>query len=154
MCSVLYTVLGLVLKGQFHEIFDFRFFSHQSISPKPPSIPLGLFLNFFENSRRYSKLKVHHRCCDTSGKWKKSLPESFNYFVWTSLGSRITYRSIFSFKFTVRCKRSDIVTIICHRCHSHRWQAASVMETGGSFRSVLLTQAVPVVKFAHKRCRW
>jgi hypothetical protein len=49
------------LKGQCHEIFDFRFF-RESVSPKPLSIPLGLFRIFFENSRRYSQLKVHHRC--------------------------------------------------------------------------------------------
>ncbi len=56
------------LKGQCHEIFDFRF---------PPSLWLyhkGRF-DFFENLRRYSQLKVHHRCrwLDTGGKWKKSL---------------------------------------------------------------------------------
>jgi len=49
------------LKGQCHEIFDFWFF-HESVTPKPLSIPLGPFRFFFENSRRYSQLKVHHRC--------------------------------------------------------------------------------------------
>jgi hypothetical protein len=33
------------LKGQCHEIFDFRFF-HESVSPKPLSLPLGPFQIF------------------------------------------------------------------------------------------------------------
>ncbi len=33
------------LKGVWHEIFDFRFF-HESVSPRPQSIPLGPFWIF------------------------------------------------------------------------------------------------------------
>ncbi len=45
--SSLFTVYNFVnakesLKGQCHEIFDFRFF-HESVSPNPLSIPLGPF---------------------------------------------------------------------------------------------------------------
>ncbi len=53
-------------KGQCHEIFDFWFF-HESVSSKPPSIPIRpeypirTVSNFFENLRRYSQVKVHHR---------------------------------------------------------------------------------------------
>ncbi len=35
------------LKGFWHEIFDFRFF-HESVSPRPPSIPLGPFWIFLK----------------------------------------------------------------------------------------------------------
>ncbi len=49
------------LKGQCHEIFCFWFF-YVSVFPQPQSIPLGPFRIFFENSRRYSQVKVHHRC--------------------------------------------------------------------------------------------
>jgi hypothetical protein len=47
------------LKGQCHEIFEFRFLP-ESVSPQPQSIPLGVRtdLIFFENSRRYSQLKL------------------------------------------------------------------------------------------------
>ncbi len=48
------------LKGQCHKIFCLWFF-YESVSPKPLSIPLGPFQIFFENSRRYSQLKVDHR---------------------------------------------------------------------------------------------
>jgi hypothetical protein len=33
------------LKGVWHDIFDFSFF-HESVSPRPPSIPLGLLWIF------------------------------------------------------------------------------------------------------------
>ncbi len=40
---------------------DFRFqFFHESVSPKPLSIPLDRF-KFFKNLRKYSQLKVHQR---------------------------------------------------------------------------------------------
>jgi hypothetical protein len=48
--------------------------------------------------------------------------KSFNYFVWTPLGSRLTYKYIFAFKFTFRSQQPDNVLIICHRCGKHRWQ--------------------------------
>ncbi len=48
------------LKGQCHEIFCFWFFSWISFPPAP-EYPIRTVSNFFENSRRYSQLKVHHR---------------------------------------------------------------------------------------------
>ncbi len=35
-----------LLKGVWHEIFDLSFFFHESVSPRPPSIPLGPFWIF------------------------------------------------------------------------------------------------------------
>ena len=49
------------LKGQCHEIFCFRFFSWITF-PQAPDNNLRIISNFFENSRRYSQVKVHHRC--------------------------------------------------------------------------------------------
>ncbi len=51
----------LSLKGQYHEIFCFRFFSW-IILPQAPDNNIRIISNFFENSRRYSQVKVHHRC--------------------------------------------------------------------------------------------
>ncbi len=48
------------LKGQCHEIFCFSFFSWISFPPAP-EYPIRTVSNFFENSRRYSQVKVHHR---------------------------------------------------------------------------------------------
>jgi hypothetical protein len=57
----------ICLKGQCHEIFDFRFF-YESVSPRPLSIPLGPF-------RIFSKIRGDIRKCrcttgtnDTGGK--------------------------------------------------------------------------------------
>ncbi len=49
------------LKGQWHEIFDFWFFSWISF-PQAPEYTIRAVSNFFENSRRYSQFNVHYRC--------------------------------------------------------------------------------------------
>ncbi len=48
-------------KGQCHEIFPFWFFSSISFPPAP-EYPIRTVSKFFENSRRYSQLKVDYRC--------------------------------------------------------------------------------------------
>ncbi len=48
------------LKGQCHEIFCFWFFSWMSFL-LGPEYTIGAVSNFFENSRRYSQLKVDHQ---------------------------------------------------------------------------------------------
>jgi hypothetical protein len=41
--------------------------------PQAPDYTIRAVSTFFENSRRYSQLKVHHTgVADTGGKWKKS----------------------------------------------------------------------------------
>ena len=62
------------LKGQCHEIFDFWFF-HESVSPKPLSVPLGWF-------RIFSKIRG-----DIGSSRFATGHKSFNYLVWTPLGS-------------------------------------------------------------------
>ncbi len=49
------------LKGQCHEFFCFWFFSWISF-PQASDYTIRAVSNFFENSRRYSQLKVCHRC--------------------------------------------------------------------------------------------
>ncbi len=56
---------------------DFRL-AHSSVSPK------------LENSRRYSRLKVHHRC--QQHRWQMETifkQKNFNNFFWAPLGSRV-----------------------------------------------------------------
>ena len=48
------------LKGQCHEIFDFWFFSSISF-PQAYEYTSTAISNFFENSRIYLRLKVHHQ---------------------------------------------------------------------------------------------
>ncbi len=95
---------------------DFRFLVF-FMDQFPRSPWVVAVLNIFENSRRYSQLKVHHRC-----RWHR----------WQM---KKTYRYIFAFKFTLMSQQPDIVTIICQRCHCYRWQIAAgivdTSETGG-----------------------
>ncbi len=114
----------LNLKGQSHEIFDFLFFSWISF-PQAPEYTIRVVSNFFENSRRYSQLKVCYRC--RWMKWKKSsiikvLIIQFGHLCEVYL----TYRSNFAFKFTLRSQQPDIVPIIFHRCCWYRWQLPPV----------------------------
>jgi hypothetical protein len=115
----LFTVLLLTvvyLKGQCHEIFCFWFFSWISF-PQASDYTIRVVSNFFENSRRYSQLKVCHRCQRHRWQMEKTFKQkNFNNFIWTPLGSRVNiYISIFAFKFTLRFLQPDIVAIICHR---------------------------------------
>ncbi len=50
----------LPLKGQCRKIFCFWCFSWVSFPPAP-EYPIRTVSNFFENSRRHSQVKVHHR---------------------------------------------------------------------------------------------
>jgi|LakMenEpi03Aug12_release.lakeMendotaPanAssembly.Ray.scaffolds.fasta_scaffold471972_1 hypothetical protein len=61
----------LVLKGQCHEIFDFRFF-HETFFSQAPEYPIRCFSNFFENSRKYLSSTCTTSVTDTGDKWKKS----------------------------------------------------------------------------------
>ncbi len=71
------------LKGQCHETFDFWFFSSISF-PQAYEYTSMAISNFFENSRRYSRLKVHHRCQRHRWQMGKIFKQkNFNHFVWT-----------------------------------------------------------------------
>jgi hypothetical protein len=77
------------LKGQCQEIFDFWFFSWFSF-PQAPEYTIRAISNFFENSRRSSRLNVHHRCHWHRWQMEKIFNQkNFNNFVWTPLGSRV-----------------------------------------------------------------
>ncbi len=74
------------LKGQCHEIFDFWFFSWISF-PQKYEYTFPAILNC---SRRYSRLKVHHRCQRHRWQMEKIFKQkNFNNLVWAPLGSRV-----------------------------------------------------------------
>ncbi len=77
------------LQGQCHEIFDYWFFSWISF-PQASEYTITAISNFFENSQRYSRLKVHHRCQRHRWQMAKIFKlKNFNNFVWAPLGSRV-----------------------------------------------------------------
>ena len=78
------------LKGQCH-FFASGFF-HESVSPKP-LYTIRAILNFFKNSRRYSQLKVHHRCRENRWQMEKIFNQkNFHYFFWHIWIVELAYR--------------------------------------------------------------
>ncbi len=126
------------LKGQCHEIFDFCFFSWISF-PQASEYTTTAISNFFENSQRYSRLKVHHRCQRHRWQIEKIFKQkNFNNFVWATLGSRFNIYINFClqvhFKVSaawycshylppaIRHRRRWHQRQICRRYCWHRWQ--------------------------------
>ncbi len=123
------------LKGQCHEIFCFWFFSWISF-PQASDYTIRVVSNFSENSRRYSQLKVCHRCQRHRWQMAKTFKQkNFNNFVWTPLGSRVNkYINVclqvhFKVSAAWYCCHylplppvSLIPVAICHRHRWHRWQ--------------------------------
>ncbi len=64
------------LKGQCHEIFASGFFHESPSPPQAPAIYIRIISNFFENSRRYSQVKVKFATGfnDTGGKFCHQFP--------------------------------------------------------------------------------
>ncbi len=87
-------LLVTLLKGQCHEIFDFRYFLWIS-SPKPLSIPLEPFQIFcFFGDIRSSRCTTG--VVDTGGKWKKSsITKVVIIFLGQILVVKLTYRQKF-----------------------------------------------------------
>ncbi len=69
-----------ILKGVWHEIFDFRFFSWLSV-PWAHEYSLGAVSNFFENSRRYSRMNVITGVNDTGDKLFTGVNDTGNKFI-------------------------------------------------------------------------
>ncbi len=98
LCSVDYSSISVSqshmhkmsdLKGQCHEIFCFWFFSSICFPPAP-ECPSRTVSNFFENSRRYSQLKVDHQCSWHRWQMRKIFnKKNFNNFIGTPLDSRV-----------------------------------------------------------------
>ncbi len=115
----------------------------------PPSLwllyTISAISNFFENSRRYSQLKVCHRCQRHRWQMEKTFKQkNFNNFVWPPLGSRVNIHINFCLliHFMVSAAWycchyfppvsttpvanlppvSLIPLAICHRRRWHQWQ--------------------------------
>ncbi len=101
-------------------------FFHESVSPKPLSIPLGPFQILSKICGDIRSIRCTTGVVDTGGKWKKSSIIKVLIMLFGHLWkAELTYRYIFAFKLTLRSQQPDIVPIICHWCHWHRWQICS-----------------------------
>ncbi len=135
------------LKGQCHEIFCFRFFSWITF-PQAPENNIRIVSNFFANSRRYSLVKVHHRCqrhrwqicrrCrwhrwqiaaginDTGGKFATGINDTGGEFATgiNDTGGKFCHQFPLCcwhrWQICHRCQRYQ--RQICRRCQRRRWQ--------------------------------
>ncbi len=116
------------VKGTVPRDFCFWFFSWISFPPAP-EYSIKTVSNFFENSRRYSQLKVCHRC--QRHRWQ--MEKIFNQkncknFIWSPLGSRgnIYINFCLQVHFHVSaawyCYNYLPPVAICHRRRWHRRQ--------------------------------
>ncbi len=113
--------LGPALKGQCHEIFCFRFFSWINF-PQAPDNNIRIISNFFENSRRYLQVKVHHRCqrhrwqiCHRYQRHRRQILPPVSLVLLTPVANLPPVS-------------------ICRRCQRRRWQIATgINDTGGKF---------------------
>ncbi len=115
----------LYLKGQCHEIFCFWFFSWISFPPAP-DYPMRTVSNFFENSRRYSQVKVHHRyqrhwwqICHRCQRHRRQIvpPISLVLLIPVANLPPVSTTLVAICHWYQRHRRQ-----ICHRCQWHRWQ--------------------------------
>ncbi len=97
------------LKGQCHEIFCVRFFSWITF-PHAPENNFRFISIFFENSRRYSQVKVHHLC-----QWHR-------WQNWCRYQRPVSTTPV-STTLVANChQHQQYRRQICHCCCWHRWQ--------------------------------
>ncbi len=130
-----------IVKGTMSRDFRILVCFHESVSPKPRSIPVGPFRFFSKICEVIRSSRCTTAVFDTGGKWKKSSIIKVLTILFGHLWEvELTYRYIFAFKFTLRSQQPGIVPIICHRCCWYRWQIASgVVDTGGILPPLSLT---------------
>ncbi len=129
-------------KGQCHEIFCFRFFSWITF-PQAPDNNIRIISNFFENSRRYSQVKVHHWCQRHRCQWHRwqiaaSINDTGGKFATgiNNAGGKFCHQFPLCcwhrWQICHRCQRYQ--RKICRRCQRRRWQIATgINDTGGKF---------------------
>jgi hypothetical protein len=109
-----------ILKGQCHEIVDFRFFSWISF-PQAPEYPVRAVSNFFENSRRYHSQKIRRRwtfllkCCKKiSARMKvgSSILACLYCKLWHGWKFRFIYEEVTNTKFFFLCKTKSIHSLM------------------------------------------
>ncbi len=127
--------LIFALKDSVTRFFASGFFSSISFPPAP-GYPIRTVSNFFENSRRYSQLKVDHRCCWHRWQMRKIFNQkNFNNFVGTPLDSRVN-------------------TYICHRCRLYRWSTLSceyLRKFSKKFETALMVYSGAWGKLIHEK---
>jgi hypothetical protein len=123
----------------------------------PPSIWVYHYghFEFFENSRRYSLLKVHHRCQPHRWQMEKIFKQkNFNNFVKAPLGSRVNIYINFCLQFHFKVSAAWYCSHYLPPVSTTQGEpvakfAAGVVDTGGKFAAGVVDTAA----ICH-RCHW
>ncbi len=112
--TLISTVLWL-LKGTVSRDYLLLFFSWISFPPAP-EYSIKTVAIFFKNSRRYSQVKVHHRC------------QQYQWQICTSFASVVDNR----WQICHQCQQHQ--RKICRRCQRRRFRITTgIKDTGGKF---------------------
>ncbi len=123
-------------KGTVPWDFGFQVFSWISF-PQAPEYHIRAVSNLFEILGDIRSSRCTTVVVDTIGKWKKSSIRKVLIILFVHPWEvELACRYIFFFKFTLRCKQSDNVPIICHWCQIYRR-----CRTGGNLPLVSLALA-------------
>jgi hypothetical protein len=133
--------------------FSTSVFFHESVSPKPRSIPLGPFRIFSKIPGDIRSSRCTNCVVDTGGKWKKSSIIKVLIILFGPLWEvELTYRYILAFKFTLRSQQPDNVPINlppvslipvanCYLCRWYQWCTLTweyLREFSKKFKMVLM----------------
>ncbi len=149
MGSVILPVIGLSrrqddLKGECHENFCFWFFWWISFPPAP-EYSIRTISKFFENSRRYSQVKVHHRC--QRRRRQVFLPISLVLLIPVANLPPVSTTPVANCHRYQRHRRQ-----ICHRCQRHRWQIMGTISGCKHLKLNLPAKSYIYVYSATQRC--
>ncbi len=108
-------------------------FFHESFSPQPLKITSESFTNFFENSLRYSQIKMHHQsqrhrrqrhrrqiCCRWLHWW-----QICHRYKWHRRQILLSVSLVLSIQVANLPPVSRIPVATCHGYKRHRWQIAT-----------------------------
>ncbi len=114
------------IKGTVPRDFQLQIFFLNQF-PQAPEYTIRTISNFVKNFRRYSQLKVHHRCCWHRWQMEKFFNQnSFNYLFYTFELSSMLLFPLFATGVNDNGGKFAAVSLIpaaiCHRCRWHRWQ--------------------------------
>ncbi len=144
------------IKGQCHEIFCFWFFSWFSFPPAP-EYSIKTVSNFFENSRRYSRVKVHHRY--QRHRWQIFSPFSLALLIPAANlppVSMIPAANLPPVSTTpvANCHRYQRHRLqICHRYRWHRWQIMAIISDCRHLKVNLKAKIYIYVNSTTQRCQ-
>ncbi len=143
------------LKGQCHEIFWFWFFSWISF-PQAPEYTSRAVSNFFENSQRYSLLKVDYRYRWHRWQiWHRHQRHRRQILLPVSLVLLIPVANLPPVSTTpvANCFRYQRHRQqICHRCRWHRWQTMGLISGCRYLKVKLKAKMYIYVNSTFQRC--